>query len=439
MLEKQSYSDVSILFVDDEENILKALKRLLLDEEFTVLTATSGEQGLAILRDNPDMALIVSDQRMPGMGGAEFLAKSRELVPNAVRMVLTGYADVASAMDAINRAGANRYLVKPWDDDMLIHTIHDGIDLFLMKRENQRLTELVHQQNEELKEWNGNLKRRVMEQTTTIRQQNEGLAARNAIIKSAFEGTIMAFSRVVELCGSRLRMHTRNVTALSIGIARELNLPDQELEDIRIAALLHDIGMIGIPESVLEKNPAHLNPEEQTYYRQHSIRGQSSIDSVEELRRAGMLIRHHHEQFNGKGFPDQLKGDAIPLGSRIIAYADFIDLEMYGLSGEQAMEGTLRKAAYLGGMALDPSLARAAARNAQYLYYKPPGATVQQERVYPPDELVPGLRIVRDVYSGTGLLLLTAGAVLDKQMIESIRRYYEIDPPSKGILATKRA
>ncbi len=435
MSEPRDYSGASVLFVDDEENILNALKRLFMDEEYAILTASSGEQGLTILRKTTDVALIVSDQRMPGMGGSEFLTLSRELAPDAVRMVLTGYADVNSAMDAINKAGANRYLVKPWDDTMLIHTIRDGIDLYLMKLENRRLTELVRKQNEELQEWNTNLKRRVMEQTATIRQQNEGLSARNTIIKNAFESTMLAFSRVVELCGTRLRMHTRNVTALAVGIARDLSLSEQETEDIRSAALLHDIGMIGMPENVIDKHPANMNPEEQALYRQHSIRGQSSIDVVEELRRAGTILRHHHEQFNGKGFPDGLRGEAIPLGARIIAYADFIDMEMYGQTNEAALVSTLRKAAYLGGMLLDPKLDRSAQRNAKYLYYKAPGTITAAERYYTPDELAPGLRVVRDVYSGTGLLLLTAGAILDKQLIESVRRYYEIDPPNKGVLA----
>jgi len=95
-----------ILFVDDEQNILRAITRLFLDEPYELLTAPSGVEGLALLRERPDIGVIVSDQRMPGMSGAEFLEQSRTLVPDAVRIVLTGYADVTAAMDAINKGGA---------------------------------------------------------------------------------------------------------------------------------------------------------------------------------------------------------------------------------------------------------------------------------------------------------------------------------------------
>jgi len=94
-----------VLFVDDEENILKSLKRLLVDEEIEILTATSGEQGLDLLRDTEDIGLIVSDQRMPGLSGADFLRQSREISPDTLRIMLTGYADINATIDAINKGG----------------------------------------------------------------------------------------------------------------------------------------------------------------------------------------------------------------------------------------------------------------------------------------------------------------------------------------------
>lgn len=117
----------TILVVDDEENILRAIVRLLMEEnDINVLTAGSGSEGLSVLQAHPDVALILSDQRMPGMTGAEFLQQAKSLVPEAIRMVLTGYADINATMDAINKGGASCYITKPWDDGMLVQTLTEA-------------------------------------------------------------------------------------------------------------------------------------------------------------------------------------------------------------------------------------------------------------------------------------------------------------------------
>jgi DNA-binding NtrC family response regulator len=139
---------VRVLFVDDEKNILNAVKRLFMDEPFEVLTADSGAAGLDVLKQNPDIGVIVSDQRMPGMSGAEFLEQSRPVSPEAVRIVLTGYADITAAVDAINKGGAWKYLSKPWKDDHLIEVVREAAENFSLRRENRRLTEIVNRQNE---------------------------------------------------------------------------------------------------------------------------------------------------------------------------------------------------------------------------------------------------------------------------------------------------
>lgn len=436
MSEPLGRADVTVCLVDDEENILRSLERLLMDEDFAVITASSGEAGLEALAQLTNVAVIVSDQRMPGMGGAEFLARARDIVPDAVRMVLTGYADVNAAMDAINKGGAARYLSKPWDDVMLTQAIRDGVDYYLVQAENRRLAAIVRQQNEELAEWNANLKGRVLEQTTVIRKQNEELAARNARINEAFTGIIQAFSRLVEMASPSLHSHARNVAALALGIAKDLQLPEAEQETIRIAALLHDIGVIGMPAAILAKRLQEMQPDELKIFQQHAIRGQTAVDAVQELRGAGLLIRHHHEQYNGNGYPDRLAKDEIPLGSRIIGFADHIDREMGPARGVAALEAVFERATLQLGMGLDPHFVSSAKKCAKYVYCAGDtraGSGVENE--YTPTELISGMQVTRDIYCGTGMLLITKGTKLDRQMIESIQRYYEIDPPTRGVYA----
>ena len=141
----------TILFVDDEANILTALKRAMRKEEFDVLTADSGAAGLEVLAEN-EVSVIVSDQRMPGMMGAEFLHRSKDLAPNAVRIMLTGYSDVETATQAINDGEISRFITKPWDDDELALTLRDAIKRFSLEAENRQLAVRLKQTNEQLEE-----------------------------------------------------------------------------------------------------------------------------------------------------------------------------------------------------------------------------------------------------------------------------------------------
>lgn len=426
----------TVLLVDDEENILRAITRLLLEDDgdLEVISASSGAQGLESLKAHANVGLILSDQRMPGMSGAEFLQKARELAPDAVRMVLTGYAEMAATMDAINKGGASRYLLKPWDDEMLRRTVHEGVGQYRLLMQNRYLSDLVQRQNAELAEWNSNLKGRVLEQTATIRHQNEELKGRNRKIGQAFSQTIVAFSRLIEQHSSRLQEHTGNVTALAQGAARELGLPPDQVETIRTAALLHDIGVIGIAPEILAKKPAALTGEERGIFLQHAVRGQTAVDEVEELRAAGVLIRHHHEHYDGSGFPDRLAGTGIPLGARIIAIADFVDHELEEERGEAAVGAVLRKAAGELGSRLDPMLFSLMEPRIRALYLPArPLADEGAEKELRPKQLLAGMRVTRNLYSGAGLLLLARGTLLDTPKITTVVRHYRVDPPACGI------
>ena len=207
---------VTVLLVDDEENILRALQRLLMDENFSIETAASGEAALEKLQALENVGLIVSDQRMPGMNGAEFLGRSREIAPDAVRILLTGYSDVSATIDAINRGGASRYLSKPWNDDELVQTVRDAVRQYALMAENKRLNGIVAKQNDELQEWNSNLKERVLQQTTAIRKKSEEAQAALERSRSSYHGIIDTLSSLVELRGKRTHQHSRNVAQLAV-------------------------------------------------------------------------------------------------------------------------------------------------------------------------------------------------------------------------------
>jgi response regulator RpfG family c-di-GMP phosphodiesterase len=430
-----------VLLVDDEANIVRSITRLLLEEtDLEVVSANSGAQGLELLASHPDVALILSDQRMPGMSGAEFLQKARVLVPDAVRMVLTGYADMSATMDAINKGGASRYLTKPWDDDLLRSSVREGVGQYLLVHENRRLTALVEQQNLELSEWNQGLKGRVMQQTATIRSQNAELKERNLQIGETFRQTILAFSRLIELHSSRLQEHTRNVTELSVNTATDLGLAPEEIETIRTAALLHDVGVIGIPTRILDKRMAAMSQDELQIFLPHAVRGQTALDAVRELRGAGLLIRHHHERYDGLGSPDGIAGTTIPLGSRILAFADFVDREMDEERGEPAVQALFSRAAKALGNQLDPALLPVMEPHIRALYGParfPLGEFVEKE--LRPKQLLAGMTVTRNLYNDAGKLLLIKGDVLDADSITTVLHHYRIAPPSGGVFVDWRS
>jgi response regulator RpfG family c-di-GMP phosphodiesterase len=433
-VQQTEHEPVSVLLVDDEENILRSIQRLLMDEENVEITiATSGEEGLKLLPALTNLGLIVSDQRMPGMTGALFLEKARDIKPDASRIILTGYADVTAAVDAINKGGAWRYLSKPWNDEDLLRIIREGLERYRMIVENIRLSSLVLKQNQELEEWNSSLKQRVLGQTTEIRKKNEELHEVNRQVKNDFNGVITAFSELLNLRDQRCRSHGKNVSNLACNAALVMKLSAAEVETIRIAGLLHDIGELGIPDDILVAAPEVMNEEKAQIYQTHPVRGQTALDAVEQLRPAGILIRHHHERWDGGGFPDRLAGDRIPIGARILACADLIDRMMSYDHTEHALAASIARIELESGHYLDPELIEIFRSTAAETYPLHNNRQNLVEREIQPGALHVGMRLARDIISGTGLLLLGHGEELDVTRIASISRYYRIDPPGHGV------
>ena len=161
------YKQYPILVVDDEPENLVAFE-LNFRKDFKVLTAPSGEEGLNVLREQGDVALVISDQRMPGMNGVKFLEKANEMCPHAIRMILTGYSDIQALIDAVNNGRIWHYITKPWDPDELQISIRRALDNYRLSRENRRLVEALRKQNEMLED-------EVTERTRELEEANEKL------------------------------------------------------------------------------------------------------------------------------------------------------------------------------------------------------------------------------------------------------------------------
>ena len=190
MMEQDNQTDGSaapatLLFVDDEANILSSLKRLFRPSGYRIFTAESGAAGLEIMAHEP-VDMVISDMRMPEMNGAQFLEKVRENWPDTVRILLTGYADIGSTIEAINKGQIYRYISKPWEDNDIVITVRQALERRELEREKARLEELTRVQNEELKELNANLENKVRERTEELRQAMLDLQAAHEKLKKGF-------------------------------------------------------------------------------------------------------------------------------------------------------------------------------------------------------------------------------------------------------------
>lgn len=417
-----------ILVVDDEENIRKSILRLFAQEDYSVLTAASGAEGVEILKQDHDVAVIISDQRMPGMTGVEFLAIARDIAPDAIRVLLTGYSSKEAAVDSINRGGAHYYLEKPWKDSELLSVVFDSVQRFSMIRENHRLHQVIREQNSQLQEWNLKLEERVREQTEEISRKNENLLRLNERLEKNFHNSIVAFASLVEIRSQEEASHSLDTANLSRILCERIGMSLAETAEVVVAARLHDIGKIGLPEEVARKTVELMTPQEYLGYKNHSVLGQTALDTVDDLRDAAVLIRHHHEKWDGTGFPDRLSGDQIPLGSRVIALADFIDRFVRTRPGQDPSQELQRVVLLRLRRHFDPVFGDYVKDILRPVYGERLNAFRPTEVEVHPKDLRPGLVLARDLRSGTGFLLLCQGTVLNDKNIEAIERYHRMDP-----------
>ena len=299
----------TILIVDDEENILKTLERLLEDEGYRVFFADRGLKGLEIIK-HEDIHLVISDHKMPGMDGIKFLYEVKKISPDTIRIMLTGFADVDIAIKAINEGEVYRFIPKPWNNVELLSTVKQGIEYYNLQKKLDRLNKLLQSQNTELKEWNFKLEQKVADQTKHIRD----------LFLDAIKSLVFA----LEAKDKYTEGHARRATEYAAYICKKMSLSKEYTEDIILGSLLHDIGKIGITESILNKKKK-LTKAEYDHIQTHVLIGERILTPIIKNETVLKIVRHHHENIDGSGYPDGLKGTAIPLEARIVAVADTYD------------------------------------------------------------------------------------------------------------------
>lgn len=415
---------LTLLFVDDEASILSSLRRLFRPQGYRILTAGGGAEGLAVL-EKEAVDLVVSDMRMPEMDGAQFLEQVRNRWPQVVRILLTGYADVGSTIAAINRGEIYRYIAKPWDDNEIVLTIRDALERKRLEAENTRLNELTTRQNEELKVLNSSLEQKVVERTAELQQTVSFLDQAHRELKKGFLATVNVFSGLIELRGGKLAGHSRRVADHARQLTRRLGLDEATQQDVLLAALLHDIGKLGLPDHVIEKPFLSLPAEVRAEVMKHPAKGAMVLMGIPQLKNVAPLVRHHHECWDGSGYPDGLAGLALPLGARILAVANDYDALQMGTLVSRPLKPAEALTYLVENRArrYDPTVVDAFAA----LIAESIKDTIAELPMRPP-QLKPGMVLARDLLHHDGYLLLARDHAIDEKIIEQLQDIERADP-----------
>ena len=268
----------TVLFVDDEQPIRNALERMYHErDDIRCLFAASGQEGLTIL-EKEDVWVVVSDYLMPGMRGIEFLSRAKAVRPEAVRIMMTAYADLSIAIDAINKSEAFRFITKPWNNEELMQIIDEGLMRYQLVKS----------------------------------------------LASEDETLYLSLAQTVELKDPYTKGHCDRVATYAVNLARAADLDEQMISEIKHGSWLHDCGKIGVPERVLNF-AGRLSEDDMETVMQHPRWGSEVARQARMSETVINIILYHHEQFDGMGYPSGLTGEKIPIEARIVAIADVFD------------------------------------------------------------------------------------------------------------------
>lgn len=300
----------TVLFVDDEENIIHSVERLFREKDITFRSALSARAALSIVQEET-VAVIVSDNLMPGMSGIEMLCRVRDISPATVKVLMTAHADLATAVEAINRSEIFRFVLKPWVNSEFTWVVQESLARY-----------------------------------QTIQSLSGG-----------DESTLLSLARTVELKDPYTRGHCERVAKYAVAMGGRLGLSQSALKEIRYGGWLHDCGKIGVPEEILNLS-GPLNKSQVTVMKCHPSWGADVARQARLPEKVINIILYHHEHYNGEGYPLKLKGRNIPLEARIVAVADAFDAMTSDRPYRQGMSKpeAMKILCDLKGSALDPEM-----------------------------------------------------------------------------------
>jgi response regulator RpfG family c-di-GMP phosphodiesterase len=291
-----------LLYLDDDPMLCRAFARTASSKTLKVTTCTDPNEATSLL-ETESFHIVAVDYRMPQMSGVEFLETNLKRLKDTYKIMVTAMCDFETVHEAINRAGVQRYVTKPWQFDELNNVLNEAVRHAMLVVENKELQRQLKHQNSELAAINIGLNRLARERTLDVL---------NALVAA------------LDHRDTETQWHSRRVALYARMIASELKIEGDELQSIEIGSMLHDVGKIGISDTILLK-PGKLTDEEWVEMKKHPELGYELLAGIDFLDDARKIVLNHHERWDGSGYPHQLKEKEICIGARIFALCDTLD------------------------------------------------------------------------------------------------------------------
>jgi len=409
-----------ILIVDDEPAVLATVQQTLQRARYETVGFSDPLAALEEIKKRK-FSVIVSDQRMVGLSGLELLALARQIQPYATRILATAVLNLDMVADAINKGEIFRFIIKPWLREEFLATIKNGVQRYELICQNARLQNSTQSMNGQLVELNRSLEHQVQ----LVASQNQQLADVNAALERNLTRSMELCVHTMQTFYPSLGNQARRVSQICKTIATVLELNAEERRVLESSALLHDIGLVGVPRKIIrrwQEDPGSLGPPERALIEQHPILGQELAAFTSNLDKVGEIIRAHHECYDGSGYPDQLVGENIPWLARLLA------VTVAYASSRLLDADSVEKLKLGSGTAFDPHALKVFLR-AQAVVSIP-----RRERQVSLADLRPGMVLARGIYTHSGMLLVPEDQLLNATFIEKVLNYNRIQPIAQSLI-----
>ncbi len=411
-----------ILILDDEIEILNSLKRVF-RKDYDVVAFTSGQEALESLKTE-NYATIISDMKMPLMDGATFLSHAKELAPDASRILLTGYADMDSTIKAINEGAIYNYVSKPWHNDELKALVKNAVSRSTLVLQNKELSGKLVAANTKLQESNDILEETVAQRTKMLNHKATQLKKSTLKQRKFFRQLLDMIGVIIEDRAGHENGHSKRVAAHSKVMAEELELPRQDTINLYLSGLMHEVGKVAISDELLNTTENKRSTEQKLAFMKHAIEGEKILSRLPSFKNVAINIKHQYENYDGSGFPDNLKKEEIPFGSRLLKVVSDYDYLLLGHKSDNKLSPD-QAASYMKenkGKLYDHKIVD---HYLDLITRLPDIDELDADYCVATNRLEPGMIISDDVENKTGGIMLTKDTVLTEAAIAKLKSYEE--------------
>jgi response regulator RpfG family c-di-GMP phosphodiesterase len=430
-----------LLFVDDDPAMVKVVEKILhsaLGPELVEFHgAVSGEKGLNEVDElQPD--IVICDIHLPGMNGFEFCRKVRQSKLHATVILMSAYDENEDYAIQAKEAGADAFLSKPIKKGELLfvvnfilridhlnqavfgknHALEDSLSRLTQAHE--KMSDMNDELQEDQRRLSDNLKD-IMQMNSKLESQNEQISSMNEELADRFDSTVGLLANIIELNQSQHRGHSERVAEIAVFIAQKMKLSQDAVENLRIAARLHELGIVSLPHD--ETVEEALDEGKSRQVTSHPVVAEMLLKGFIGFEAVAELIRHMHENVDGSGKPDGLVGEQIPVGSGILSAASFYDHYMVAHPDSSVLE-VLKKVEQVAGTWFDENVVSFLSDFALSQSHSGDEKAVSCS-VF---ALKEGMELASDVYSESGINLLRKGTVLDLELVNKILKFNNVDP-----------